>query len=78
MGEPELEKEPERQERARLLALVIEIVPGQASEGLVDIHEAGQEFCLREFATPKEFSAGNVISALKEGLATLCYRYGYN
>jgi len=41
MGEPELEKEPEREERERILPLVVEIMPGQASEGLVDIHEAG-------------------------------------
>jgi hypothetical protein len=39
-------------------------------------HEAGQELCLREFATGKEFSAGNVISALEQGLAALYS--GYN
>ena len=39
-------------------------------------HEAGQEICVRQFTAPKEFSAGNVIAALEEGLATL-YR-GYN
>jgi hypothetical protein len=38
--------------------------------------EAGQDICLRQFTAPKEFSAGNVISALEEGLATLYY--GYN
>jgi len=41
MGDPELKKEPEHEERERLLPLIIEIMPGQASEGLVDIHEAG-------------------------------------
>jgi hypothetical protein len=41
MAEPELEKEREREERRSVLPLVIEIMPGQASEGLVDIHEAG-------------------------------------
>ena len=41
MGEPELEKESERGELRSVLPLVIEIMPGQASEGLVDIHEAG-------------------------------------
>jgi len=41
MGEAELKKEPEGEERERPLPLVIEIMPGQASEGLVDIYEAG-------------------------------------
>jgi len=76
MAEPELEKEPEREERRSVLPLVIEIMPGQASEGLVDVHEAGQELCLREFVTGKEFSAGNVVSALEQGLAALYS--GYN
>ena len=76
MAEPELEKEPEREERRSVLPLVIEIMPGQPSEGLVDIHEAGQELCLREFVTGKEFSAGNVVSALEQGLAALYS--GYN
>jgi hypothetical protein len=50
MGEPELEKEREQEERRSILPLVIEIMPGQASEGLVDIHEAGsyQEVSLRQ------------------------------
>jgi hypothetical protein len=39
-------------------------------------HEAGQEICVRQFTAPKEFSAGNVIFALEEGLATLYH--GYN
>jgi hypothetical protein len=38
--------------------------------------EAGQEICLREFAAPKEFSSGDVISALEQGLAALYS--GYN
>ena len=38
--------------------------------------EAGQEICLREFATPNEFSARNVISALEQGLAAVYS--GYN
>jgi hypothetical protein len=41
MGEPELKKEQEHEERESVLPLVVEILPGQASEGLVDIHEAG-------------------------------------
>jgi hypothetical protein len=41
MAEPELEKEPERDELPRVLPLVLEIMAGQASEGLVDILEAG-------------------------------------
>ncbi|HYA02516.1 MAG TPA: hypothetical protein VEI04_05325 [Syntrophobacteria bacterium] len=40
MAEPELEKEPEREELPRALPLVLEIMAGQASEGLVDILEA--------------------------------------
>ena len=39
-------------------------------------HEARQDICLRHFLAPKGFSAGNVISALEEGLTTLLY--GYN
>ncbi len=42
MTEPELKKEPEREELPRVLPLVLEIMPGQASEGLVDILEAGR------------------------------------
>jgi len=30
MGEPELEKEPEREERERILPLVVEVMPGRA------------------------------------------------
>lgn len=50
MAEPELEKERQREELRSMLPLVIEIMPGQASEGLVDIHEAGsyQEGSLRQ------------------------------
>lgn len=54
---------------------VIEIMPGRATEVLVDIHEAGQTICLREFVTGNEFSAGNVISALEQGLAVLYPEY---
>jgi hypothetical protein len=39
-------------------------------------HEAGQEICLREFTASNEFSAGNVIFALEQGLAALYS--GYN
>lgn len=42
MAEPELEKEPEREELPQALPLVLEIMPGQASEGLVDILEPGR------------------------------------
>lgn len=42
MAEPELKKEPEREELPRVLPLVLEIMAGQASEGLVDILEAGR------------------------------------
>ena len=42
MAEPELKKEPEREELRSVLPLVLEIMPGQASEGLVDILEAGR------------------------------------
>jgi hypothetical protein len=41
MAEPEVKKEREREERPEVLPLVLEIMPGQASEGLVDIVEAG-------------------------------------
>jgi hypothetical protein len=41
MAEPELKKEPGREEFPRALPLVLEIMAGQASEGLVDILEAG-------------------------------------
>lgn len=42
MAEPELKKEPEPEELRSVLPLVLEIMPGQASEGLVDILEAGR------------------------------------
>jgi hypothetical protein len=41
MAESELEKERERDELPRVLPLVLEIMAGQASEGLVDIVESG-------------------------------------
>lgn len=37
----ELEREPKREELEQVLSLVLEIIPGQAGEGLIDIYEPG-------------------------------------
>ena len=41
MTEAELKKALETEELTQLLPLVVEIIPGQAAEGLIDIHEPG-------------------------------------
>ncbi|HBD07270.1 MAG TPA: hypothetical protein DCZ69_03330 [Syntrophobacteraceae bacterium] len=41
MGDVELRKALETQEQQQLLPLVVEIMPGQAAEGLIDIYEPG-------------------------------------
>lgn len=41
MGDVELKEALELEERQRLLPLVVEIIPGQAAEGLIDIYEPG-------------------------------------
>jgi hypothetical protein len=41
MTEAELKKALETEELTQLLPLVLEIIPGQAAEGLIDIHEPG-------------------------------------
>jgi hypothetical protein len=41
MTEAELKKALETEELTQLLPLVVEIIPGQAAEGLIDIYEPG-------------------------------------
>ncbi len=41
MGESDLKKALETEEMQQLLPLVVEIIPGQAAEGLIDIYEPG-------------------------------------
>ena len=41
MTDPELKRERELDEQERVLPLVLEILAGQASEGLVDVYEPG-------------------------------------
>lgn len=41
MGDVELKEALEMEEEQRLLPLVVEIIPGQAAEGLIDIYEPG-------------------------------------
>jgi hypothetical protein len=41
MADAELKKALEAQEMQQLLPLVVEIMPGQAAEGLIDIYEPG-------------------------------------
>jgi hypothetical protein len=38
-------------------------------------HEAGQEICLRQFAPPNKFTAGNIIEGLEVGINALIYGY---
>ncbi len=41
MSDLELEKEPQKEEQEKLLPLVIEIMPGQAGIGLIDVYQPG-------------------------------------
>jgi hypothetical protein len=60
MVEAELRKALETQEMQQLLPLVVEILPGQAAEGLIDIYEPGtyegktlRKLCERTFGKKK-------------------------
>lgn len=41
MSDVDLKKALETEERQQLLPLVVEIIPGQAAEGLIDVYEPG-------------------------------------
>lgn len=42
MKETELDRDAEKEEKHEVLPLVVEIMPGQAAEGLIDIYEPGR------------------------------------